>query len=82
MEMPGPDASDPDIKLLRLIRLREEPFATARDLEPDMTVGYKQTRNRLDDLVDAGYLKVQRVGRTNVYWLSDSGRQRLAEQAN
>ena len=80
--MPGPEASDPDVKLLRLIRLRQEPFATARDLEPDMSVGYKQTRNRLDDLVEAGCLKVETVGRTNVYWLTDRGSKRLAEEAD
>lgn len=80
--MPGPKASDSDVELLRLIRLREEPFATARDLEPNTEVGYKQTRNRLDDLVEAGYLKVERVGTTNVYWLSDTGRERLARDAS
>lgn len=80
--MPGPEAADPDIKLLRLIRLREEPFATARGLEPQISVGYKQTRNRLDDLVDEGYLKVETVGTTNVYWLTDAGCGRLAEAAD
>jgi predicted ArsR family transcriptional regulator len=75
----GPTPSDDDIKLLRLIRLREEPFATASDLVDQMAVGRKQTRNRLDDLVEKGFLKVELVGTTNVYWLSDSGKQRLSE---
>jgi len=72
--LPGPEPADDDLKLLRLIRLRSEPFATASDLEPDMEVGRRQTRNRLDDLVDDGHLNVQTVGRTNVYWLTDKGK--------
>lgn len=75
----GPDPSDDDIKLLRLIRLRKEPFATASDLVDQMSVGRKQTRNRLDDLVEKGYLNVDLVGTTKVYWLSDSGKERLSE---
>jgi len=57
--------------------MRSEPFATASDLEPETKVGYKQTRNRLDDLADKGYLNVETVGRTNVYWLTDPGRKEL-----
>jgi len=79
LTLPGPEASDDDVKLLRLIRLRPEPFATASDLEPDTEVGRRQTRNRLDDLVEDGYLNVKTVGRTNVYWLSENGLRRLAQ---
>lgn len=74
----GPKPSDDDIKLLRLIRLREEPFATTSDLVDKTEVGRKQTRNRLNDLVDKGYLKVELVGTTKVYWLSDLGKERLS----
>jgi hypothetical protein len=77
--VPGPEASDTDLELLRYIALRREPFATARDIEPKTSVGYKQTRNRLDDLVEEGLLNVDMVGTTKVYWLSDAGRERLAE---
>lgn len=76
--MPGPEPSDQDIELLRYVALRPEPFATARDIEPDAEVGYKQTRNRLDDLVEAGLLKKTMVGTTKVYWLSDAGREALS----
>lgn len=75
----GPNPSDDDVKILRLIRLREEPFATKSDLVDQMNVGSKQTRNRLDDLVEEGYLNVEKVGTTNVYWLSDEGKRRLSE---
>jgi len=77
--MPGPEPSDTDLELLRYVALRPEPFATASDIEPKTEVGYKQTRNRLDDLVEDGLLNVEMVGTTKVYWLSDAGRERLAE---
>lgn len=77
--MPGPEASDTDLELLRYIALRREPFATAKHIEPQTHVGRKQTRNRLDDLVNDGLLNVEMVGTTKVYWLSDGGRERLAE---
>jgi len=78
--LPGPEPADDDLKLLRLIRLRSEPFATARDLEPKMEVGRRQTRNRLDDLVEQDCLNLETVGRTNVYWLTDKGKT-LVDQA-
>jgi hypothetical protein len=77
--VPGPEASDEDVEILRHIKLRPEPFATARDIEPDMSVGYKQTRNRLDDLSEAGLLNVKMVGTTKVYWLSDEGKIALSQ---
>lgn len=76
----GPTPSDNELELLRLVRLQPRPFATASDIEPDTSVGYKQTRNRLDQLVEDGLLNVRTVGRTNVYWLSDAGKERLAEE--
>ncbi len=77
--MPGPDAEDTADELLRHVRLRPDPFATAKDIEPKTSVGYKQTRNRLDQLVEDGYLNSRKVGNVKVYWLSESGKQRLAE---
>jgi len=77
--VPGPDASDSDLDVLRYIRLQPEPFATARDIEPQMNVGYKQTRNRLDRLAQEELLNRKKVGTTNVYWLSEKGKNRLAD---
>ncbi|RLM40550.1 hypothetical protein DVK00_20930 [Haloarcula sp. Atlit-47R] len=77
--MPGPETSDRDVDILRYVRLRPEPFATARDIEPKTSVGYKQTRNRLDDLVEKGLLNVEKVGTVNVYWLSDEGKRAVAD---
>ncbi len=77
--MPGPQAEDTTDELLRYIRLRPDPFATAGDIEPKTSVGYKQTRNRLDDLVEEGYLHSRKVGNVLVYWLSDKGEEQLAD---
>jgi len=73
--VPGPEPADADLKLLRLINIRPEGFATATDLVDDMEVGRKQTRNRLNDLVEDGLLRVRTVGTTKVYWLSEDGKE-------
>jgi predicted ArsR family transcriptional regulator len=77
----GPSPTDPDEKILRAVALRPAPFATAKEIEPELSVGYRQTRNRLDQLVDDGLMNVKDVGRTKVYWLSDAGRRRLEPEA-
>jgi DNA-binding transcriptional regulator PaaX len=76
--MPGPEPSDGDLKLLRLVVSQEGGFATAPEIVKNTDVGEKQTRNRLDDLTESGLLKKRRVGSTNVYWLSDDGEAELA----
>lgn len=76
--MPGPEPSDSDEKLLRLVNSEEGSFATAPEIEPFVDVGPKQTRNRLDSLCEDGYLNQRKVGKTNVYWLSDAGEKKLA----
>jgi hypothetical protein len=80
--MPGPERSDSDLEVLRAVALQPQPFATANDVEPRLSVGYKQTRNRLDQLVDErGWLLRRKVAGVNVYWLSDAGRDMLAESS-
>lgn len=76
--MPGPEPSDQDLHILRYVRLTPRPFATAKDVDKRTEVGYKQTRNRLDQLVEKGLLKVEQVGNVNCYWLSDEGEEALA----
>lgn len=78
--MPGPDAADSDIELLQYVRLSPRPFAKVDDVNKRTSVGYKQTRNRLDKLVDKGLLNVEQAGNVNLYWLSDEGEQRLGEE--
>lgn len=78
--MPGPAPSDTDTDLLRYVRLTPRPFATADDVDKHTTVGYKQTRNRLDDLVDSGLLRCEKVGNVNLYWLSDAGEDALVSE--
>lgn len=77
--MPGPEPADADIEILKLVNRRPEGFATASDIVDDTQVGRKQTRNRLNALVDDGLLKSRTVGTTNVYWLADAGEDVLRE---
>lgn len=76
--MPGPQPSDSTEKILRLVQAQEGGFATPPEIAPKMSVGEKQTRNRLDDLTNNGLLNRRKVGSTNVYWLSDEGERVLA----
>jgi predicted ArsR family transcriptional regulator len=51
---------------------------TAADVSPQLAVGRKQARNRLNDLAEQCLLNVETVGSTKVYWLSEHGREALA----
>jgi predicted ArsR family transcriptional regulator len=75
---PGPTPSDTDQEVLRAVALIPKPFATAGDVAPQLTVGRKQARNRLNDLAEQCLLNVETVGSTKVYWLSARGREQLA----
>jgi len=44
-----------------------------------MSVGYKQTRNRMDDLAEDDLLEVKVVGTTKVYWITDEGKRVLGQ---
>jgi len=80
--VPGPEPKDSELKLLSLVKSQEGGFATAPMIEPETEVGEKQTRNRLDSLVEDGLLKFRKVGSTKVYWLSDDGEKKLAESVS
>jgi predicted ArsR family transcriptional regulator len=75
---PGPTPSDSDADVLRAVALTPKPFATASDVAPQLAVGRKQARNRLNDLAEQCLLNVETVGSTKVYWLSARGREALA----
>jgi predicted ArsR family transcriptional regulator len=75
---PGPTPSDSDGDVLRAVALVPKPFATASNVAPQLAVGRKQARNRLNDLAEQCLLNVETVGSTNVYWLSARGREALA----
>lgn len=79
LTLPGPEPSDDDVRLLELINSREGSFGTATEIEPHTEVGEKQTRNRLTSLADEGLLNMRKVGRTNVYWLTDEGERKLSQ---
>jgi hypothetical protein len=78
--MTGPDPSDPPEKILHYVAVWDEPFVTAGDIEPKLTVGQKQTFNRLNALVDDGLLDSRTVGpNATLFWITDEGRELLAD---
>jgi len=77
--MPGPQPADTEVDLLRYVQMTPYPFAKVDDVDQHTSVGYKQTRNRLDELESKGLLNVRKVGNVNLYWLSDKGSARLRD---
>jgi predicted transcriptional regulator len=50
-----------------LLRLAETPDVRLRDVSDHVGITERATQRILADLVDAGYVKVERVGRRNRY---------------
>ena len=75
----GPDPSDSDLDLVEWVRLQPGGFASAPDIASRASTGEKQTKNRLNQLVEKGLLNKRKVGGTNVYWVSDAGETALSE---
>jgi predicted transcriptional regulator len=72
-----PTVSDEEI--LRAVRVHPEPVITAKDIVEQIELTRQGVHNRLEDLVEEGYLKRKEVGsRAVVYWLSDKGKERAA----
>jgi RIO-like serine/threonine protein kinase len=79
--MVGPSPNDPDGKVLRAVALWPQPVVMAGDVEPSLSVGEKQTLNRLKTLSKRGLLGRRTVGSSgNVFWLTDEGRRVLAAE--
>ena len=56
-----------------LIEVAREPEATVRDLAARAQITERQAHRVLNDLVEAGYVVRERVGRRNRYRVNESG---------
>jgi len=75
--MPGPEPSDDELDLLRWVKLQPGEFASVNEVNEKTSVGYRQTRNRLDDMVEKDLLNVRNMGTVNAYWPADGGEELL-----
>jgi DNA-binding MarR family transcriptional regulator len=67
-------------EVVQAIALYPEPIVTARDIHDDIGLQPASALKRLNRLVDEGYLRKKKVGSSAaVYWISDEGRDLLAD---
>ena len=78
--MPGrkPTVSDEDI--LKEIALAPDPIVTAVEIAEDIEMTQQGAHSRLESLEEQSFVRSKKVGsRARVWWLTDLGRQQLAE---
>jgi len=66
---------------VRAVALHHEPVASARDINEELGLKPDSARERMKSLADEGYLGVKKPGSSAlVFWVSDKGRQLLADE--
>jgi DNA-binding MarR family transcriptional regulator len=79
--MAGRPPETADHEILREVALSPGPIATAPDLADRLGMGVSGMNKRLKKLVESGYLKRKEVGASAVvYWLTEEGKEYLANQ--
>lgn len=69
------------IEVVRAVALHHEPVASARDINEQLDLEPDSMRERMKRLADDGYLGVKKPGSSAlVFWVSDKGRELLAEE--
>lgn len=82
MAKPGPDPRVSKTEILREMRLSPDPVVTATEVAERTGYSGSSVNNKLDELVDEGFVKSKQAGaRAVVYWLTDEGREELAKRA-
>jgi len=76
---PGPDRELDDIDVLGAIRDTYGPAVGTADVADELGVRRQTVDKYLRRLVDEGYVRTRKVGRSRVWWLSDEGELELAE---
>jgi predicted transcriptional regulator len=71
---PGPDPQIPTEDILRVSVESPDPAFVAREIAAELDCTPQGARNRLETLVESGYLAAKRPGqRTTLYWLTEAG---------
>lgn len=78
-EKPGPDRSASDREVLAVIRDAFAPAVGTAEVAEELDVDRKTADRYLRELADDGFVHQRMVGQVAVWWLSDAGRRKLAE---
>lgn len=69
----GPEQKVTDSEILDCIQNVDKPFVVTNDVASAVDLSGTRARQRLDRLVEEGVLEKRKVGRSQIYWLSDLG---------
>lgn len=79
--MPGPPPKVSDREMLEIIRLHPDAVVTASDVAEETEYTSENVNERLKNLSERGLLRKKKVGSAAaVYWLTDAGKQYIADQ--
>lgn len=71
----------PDVDFLRLFALSPDPVLTAGELADELPVTQQAVNSRLKRMEKDGLVESKKVGAAaRVYWLTEHGKQTLAEE--
>lgn len=72
--MPGPDPEITAVDILAVFVNSPEPAFVASEVADELDVTLQGARHQMENLVDDGYLKRKKPGRSTVlYWLTPEG---------
>lgn len=77
---PGPDREATDYRILRAIRDAYAPAVGTSEVADELGVRRQTVDKHLRKLVEEGYVNSKKIGRVRVWWLSDQGKKRLADE--
>lgn len=67
---PDPYRDEQDPAILEVFSRAEQPVLTTKEIEEELdNIGLKQTRRRLQNLVDEGVLETRKPSRDRIWWL-------------
>lgn len=79
MPKPGPDRKATDERILTAIRDAYPPVQGTSDIADSIGVQRQTADKHLRRLEKEGKVKTEKIGTVRVWWLSDEGKQWLAE---
>jgi len=77
----GPDRQATDEKVLSAIKDHYAPAVGTSDIADEIGVARQTVDNRLRDLWDTGHVDSKKVGRSRIWWITNTGEKLLMESA-
>jgi predicted transcriptional regulator len=75
----GPARQATVSRILRAIRNHYAPAVGAADIAEEIGVARQTVDNRLRDMWDDGLVDSKKVGRSRIWWITNTGNRKLSE---